>query len=239
MIHTHRQTMGMPTAAMPLLRMHSQTTTLDSLNRISRPPSCDIAEAAVEERRATSSALDVVLQIASLSPTSYSSLARWTIQKPSCEVEEIKKSGDELKLQPSKSRLRQLVERVGSFVALIPPIAFAIYLVLEECRKVKELQDQCIAIEQNAIWRDTWSTIRRICERGAHYIQDHQRYDDPLIDKQQNCDQSLNLHWQTCREVLECAKERCKLPEELYRKEYFRPALIHRLKWLKEHCPSA
>lgn len=138
MIRMHHQAMGMPMAAMPLLRMPSQTTTLDLLSRISSLYSCEIVEAAAEDRRTISSALDVVLQIASLSPTSYSSLARWTIQKPSCEVMELAGNGNESVARPSKSRLRQLVERIWALVASIPPITFAIYLILEECRKVKE-----------------------------------------------------------------------------------------------------
>ncbi len=236
MIHTHRQTMGMPTAAMPLLRMQSQTTTLDSLNRISGPPSCEIAEVPAETRRTISSALDVVLQIASQSPGSYPSLARWTVQKPSCAIAEITRRND-LSSQTCKSRLRQLMEKIGALLASVPPIIFVMYLVREECRKVKELQDKCIAIEQNAIWRDAWRDILHTCQSANWSIQYYHSGDKP--DKQRDCEDALRLHWKTCKVILEGAKERCKLAEEPYRKEHFRLDLIASLKFLKEHYPSA
>ncbi len=237
MIHTHRQTMGMPTAAMPLLRMQSQTTTLDSLNRISGPPSCEIAEVPAETRRTISSALDVVLQIASQSPSSYSSLARWTVQKPSCAIAEITRRND-LGSQTCKSRLRQLMEKIGALLASVPPIIFVMYLFREECRKVKELQDKCIAIEQRAIINDTWSKIWEICQFAADSVQDHQLSNDPLINIQLRCARTLRVYWQSCQIVLEGAKERCKLAEERYRGEYFRLDLTASLKFLKERYPS-
>lgn len=232
MIRTQQQPMGMSMAATPLLRMSSQTTTLDSLSRISRLPSREIAEIADEEQNSISSALAVVLQIASLSPGSHRSLARWTLQRPSCEFEEISGSGDVTDDSSTKSRWRQLAERVVAFIGSVPPTIWAIYLFHRECRKVRELQDQCIAIRQKVIWRDAWLDIYLTCQSAASSVRYYQWRDEP--DKEQSCEEALRLYWQTCAMILESAKDLCKLVEKTERKDYFRPSLIRNLKLLKD-----
>lgn len=232
-IPVHHRTLAMSMAAMPHLRMQSQTTTLDSLNQTSKPPTCEVVEAADEDRHAISCALAVVLLIANQSPNSYLSLVNWKSQKPSCEIVEIAGSGRKPDVQKSKSRWRQLVERIVAFVASTPPIVCMIYLFREECRKVKELQDKCIAIEQNAILRSTWWKIWNTCQDAAHSIRYYQLRDKP--DKQRDCEEALELHWQTCKMFLESAKEECEIIERMHRRECFRPHLIHILKILKEH----
>lgn len=233
MFRTQQQTVGMSMAAMPLLRMQSQTTTLDSLNRISRPPSGEIVEVAAENRNEISSALEVILQIASQLPSSYQSLASWTLQKPSCEIVEITRGGTDSSAQPTKSRWRQIAKQIMAFIATIPPIIFIMHLIREECRKVKEVQDQCIAIEQNAIFQDAWSRIWYHCESAAGTIRHLQALDKP--DKQLKCEEAIIHHLQICKGILISARELCEIVEKKHRLEYFRPTVNSILKILQEH----
>ncbi len=238
MIPVHHRTLCISMAVMPLLRMQSQTTILDSLNQISKPPTCEVIAVADEDRHVISCALAVVLKIASQSPSSYLGLVSWTFQKPSCEIVEFTGSGKKSEVQKSKSLWRQLVERIRAFVASAPPIICMIYLFREECRKVKELQDKCIANRQNVIWRSAWWEIFNICQDATRSVRHVHLCEMSLIDKQRKCEEALMQYWRTCKIILDSTKKRCKIAEDAHRKDYFRPNLIHDLKFLKENYHS-
>ncbi len=147
-----------------------------------------------------------------------------------CKFAEIAGSGKKSDVQKSKSRWRQLMERIRAFAASTPPILCTIYLFREESCKAKELQDKCIAIEQNAILRSTWWKIWNSCQSAAQSIQYFQLLNK--TDKQRDCEEALKLYWRTCKMFLEIAKKGCEIIERIHRREHFRPALIHNLKFL-------